>query len=404
MSDVKNTNNYTYDPENIAKALQRAMSQNAAPSVVKYLNNARKEKIASGGESTAMYEGDALTKAADEYENRFAKSDVSKLHEARRNSLTEGLKNAHQAAKNIYENGVKASDEDYSEARRLFIADAHKKNLDTEEGLARLGLGMGASNGATSGIGESARVKMLSDAAEGLRKLYADEAKTKNDLSGKLADDYYKAYEKYSEGIDKTYYDQSQDSLEADKAYTDNKISLLKVNDTRQQSDRDFEYEKQTNNEKSEFEKAYKAFEATGAVQGQEQADVLGLNVGDTTLEAEKIAFENAYHEKQLENDDEKEEFDNAYALFEAVGIVATQEMADILGIPIGTRYWKYVTDSVKANASSVNASANSSRAAATQQNANTNTYKSETDRMELKNKITNDLKKELQEKKDAKE
>ena len=460
MNQVKNTNNYTYDPENIAESLKKAMSQNADVSVVKYLNNARKEKIASGGAGTAMYKNDALTKAADEYEKRFEKPDVSKLYEARRANLAEGLKNAHSAAKKAYDASVAAAGDDYSEARRLYVADEYKKGLNVEAGLARVGLGRGNANAATSGVGESARVKMLADSGEGLRKLYKDEADTKQELSNQLSKQYNDAYEKYSDALDKTYADQVQDSLDTDKNYQSNRLENLKLNDTRQESDRDFEFEKSKTFSENEYNKAYKAFEATGVitseaqaeilgipkgsesldmakvkreiateerkleldekklvfdqalelfsetgeVTSEEQADVLGLKVGDTTLDAEKLAFDITYSQKKLDNEETATAFENAYSLFEAVGSVTTQAQADVLGIPVGTKYWKYVTDSVRANAAAQNASSNSVKAGAAAQNANTNTYKSETDRLELKAKAESDLRKSIQDKNKTKE
>lgn len=443
MKDVKNVNYYDYDKNDIAKSLQMAMSQNADPTVVKYLNDERKAKIAAGGEALGEYRDDSLTKAADDYVLSYNKTNVDKLHQARRDAQTEGLKQAHQAARSTYADAAASASADYANARRLYLADAAKKQIDTEGSLARLGLGRGINSKATSGFGESARAMLLSDAAEGLRELYTDEQKAKGALASDMQESMSAANEKYLENVDESYRDQASDTLSADKNHSDARLELLAINQKQKDSDRDFEYGKNQDTYNNAFDmfvktgrvetpeqaqilglevgattESFKRFEQevlndastremeerkqifneafsllgeTGRVETPEQAAVLGLPVGTTTLDAEKLAYEISYSERKFASEEEQRKFENMYKMFGGVGIVTTPEQAEVLGVKVGTTYWQYITDKIRANASATNAAANIQGVAVDRIEADNDTYKNKTDRMKVENDIASD-------------
>ena len=104
-------------------------------------------------------------------------------------------------------------------------------------------------------------------------------------------------------------------------------------------------------------------------VSTQEMADVLGLPIGTKTNE--RTEFEKQHElnwaefnqAQQWHDDDEAyrasvlaqrkpvyvtkstsstQNFNNTFNLFKAVGEVVTEDMANALGLPMGTQYWQY--------------------------------------------------------------
>ena len=47
--------------------------------------------------------------------------------------------------------------------------------------------------------------------------------------------------------------------------------------------------------------------------------------------------------ERKFENEQQQDQFERAYNLFKGIGNVQTEEMASVLGVPVGTTYWNYV-------------------------------------------------------------
>ena len=115
------------------------------------------------------------------------------------------------------------------------------------------------------------------------------------------------------------------------------------------------------------FDNALNAFKATGVINTQEMADALGLPMGTKTLSREDFENQSTYmwseYNRDLEWHEEEmrakeaaaakkaassggskgKDFDDYYNLFKAVGEVITKEMANALGLPMGTKYWQYV-------------------------------------------------------------
>ncbi len=374
---MKNYNNYSYDEENIAKKIIEVINESGDPNAVKYLNDERNRKIEEGGEATAGYKDDYISRAAESYIKSFEEPDTDKLFKARETVHADNLKKAYQNAGVSLSRGKEENAKAASNKRRLYLADANKKELDTEEALARLGLGKGVKNRASSGFGESARLSLLSDAAEKLNEIYDSERQE----NLKLEDDYLnkitEAEKAYSEGMDNVYKDKTDTEIKKDTDNKDLRLSLIKENNALN---------------KDKFNNAFEAFVKTGAVKNEAQAEILGVPVGTTSVEYEKLAFEIAKENTRAS----EEAFNEAFKMFEGSGVILTQAQAEILGAPVGTQYWPYITGIINANASARSSQASALNAESNYMNAQTNKtsvgidairaenerYKNETDRL----------------------
>lgn len=424
-------NRYDYDEKNIAASLKKALNDNADVGVVKYLNDAREQKIAHGGADTEMYKGDALSKAAEDYIDTFSKKGIEKVYEARRKAQTENLKQSQFEADKAYDIGSKQIEKSSAEAKRLYLAKNARDKINMEDSLARLGLSRGAERVGDSGYSESARAKLLSDAAEGLRKLYIDEGAAKSELAEKVYKDKQAARDAYAANIDKAYEQQVDDenayyNMRNNRLAESNRVSESERDfDFKQKTDardfehrketdaRDFEYKKETDTRDFEYTKekdlseakarelerkvdtAIKTFEATGEIVSEEQANILGLPVGTKTSDMVKLIKENEISKQKADAEVKTMDFENAYTMFEGTGVITSEKQAEILGAPVGTKFWKYITDYIRANASATSASAsylgaeasktnafaNVQQAATAMKNAATNEYKAQTDR-----------------------
>ena len=408
-------NNYDYDERDIAKSLKKAMSNNADIEVVKYLNDARERKIANGGAETAKYADDELSAAAKSYIDSFSKKSSEKIYEAQRKAQAQSLKNAFTEAKRSFESGKNQIETTAAEAKRLYLADSARKKLDLEDSMARLGLSKGEGKKASSGFSESARAMLLSGAAEGLERIYSDEENAKSKLAENIYGKAAEAAERYDKNINESYLNQaaSEVSLEnnymnarSDKIAESNRVyeNQRDFKAEQERSNRDFEYAKYKDErdfdykrENTKFENAMKAFETAGEITTQETADALKLPIGTKTADMIKAVRDYEIENRRIDVQNSNEEFERAYIMFADTGEVMTLRQAEILGVPVGTKYWKYVTDVIRANAAATsagasvmsaraantNAAANMQRVAIDQQNADTSKYNSITNRFD---------------------
>lgn len=337
MSSYKN---YSYDEDNIAKKIIEVINESGDPNQVKYLNDERNRKIEEGGEATAVYKDDYVSRAAESYVKSFEEPDTEKLFAARESVHADNLKRAYENAGVKLLHGKEENAKDASNKRRLYLAEANKKELDTEESLARLGLGKGIKRNASSGFGESARAYLLSDAAEKLTEIYDSERQENLKLEDEYIDKISDADNKYADNMDKLYKDKTETEITTDKDNKDLRLSLIKENNDINETD---------------FNNAMDLFIKTGTVETEEQAALLGLPVGTTSLEFEELAFEIAKENTRAS----EEEFNQAFKVFSGAGVILTEEQADILGAPVGTHYWQYITGIIGANASALNAESN---------------------------------------------
>ena len=398
MKNINNENYYAYDEKNIAKNLQKAMSDNADPTVVRYLNEARKKKIASGGEGMQMYKNDNLTQAADEYVQSFKKPDIEKLNEARINLQKNRLKQAYAKIQNMYDSGLDAVSEAGAEARRLAAAEEMKIRFDTEDMLAKAGLGRGAYSKASSGFSESARAKLVSDAAEKIIDTYKDEQAKKMALASEAVKAISEAEQNYTQNADKAYSQLESDSIELDNNDKNMRAKLMDMASQNRHNERDFDYTKQSDMYEREYQKerdekefarkqsqqeydnAMSAFEMTGVINTQRQAEILGLPIGTRSEYMEDLAYRKAKDEADAKDAKDQAEFDRAYSMFTSTGVVQSSKQANVLGVPVGTTYWEYVleksraeTAKISANASQTSANASVMSARASQTNAAAN-------------------------------
>lgn len=384
---ITNENYYNYDGGNVAKTLQKAMSNNADASVVKYLNDVRKKKIKDGGESMAMYEDDNLTRAADEYVQSFEKTNLEKLSEARREAQKNSLQRAYENIYNTYSDAEQSIEKSGAEARRMIAAQGEKERFETEDALAKAGLGRGAYQKSTSGFSESARVKLASDAAEKIMQTYKDEQEQKMLAASQASEAVSAAEKEYMQNTDKAYAELEEGVLARDDEFQNRRIKLMELAAQNRQDERDFDYEKETNeynraseekkaeNEMSqrEFDNAMSTFEMTGVITTQRQAQILGLPVGTKSEFMENLTYQKTKDAAELENEKAKTVFDQNYNMFKDVGVVTSEKQAQILGVDIGTKYWQYVEAMMRANAAQTSAGASYLSAKASQTNAAAN-------------------------------
>lgn len=392
LSDMaENINYYNYDRNNIAKTLQKAMSNNADVTVVKYLNDVRKRKIADGGEEMSRYANDNLTRAADEYVESFRNANIEKINEARREAQKMSLQRAYDNIVSNYEAAEKSIEKSGSEARRAISASAHKDNVDTVDMLANLGLGGGAYANNKSGAAESAKVKLASDAAEKIMDTYNEEQSKKANAAQAAQSAMAAAEKEYMQNTDEAYSQLESDVLSGNDSWQERRIKQMELSADNGRDERDFDYTKEKDayerayNERKDayeaaekrqqqaFDNAMSAFEMTGVVSTEEQAEILGLPVGTKSEFMENLAYQKTLDNAELETVKQQQEFERNYNMFKDVGAVVSQSQAKVLGVPVGTQYWQYVEGMMRANASVVSANASATSASAAQTNAQAN-------------------------------
>lgn len=395
---AKNENYYDYDSANIAKSLQKAMSNNADASVVKYLNDVRKKKIKDGGAEMAQYRDDNLTRAADEYVESFDKTNVEKVNEARREAQKNSLRRAYENIYKNYETAAESIEQSGSEARRNIAAKSQKDRFDTENMLATLGLGRGAYEKSSSGASESARVKLISDAAEKIMQTYKDEQAQTANAAQTAANAAAKVEEEYMKNNNDAYSQLESDMIERDDNFQKNRLDMMQLASDNRHDERDFDYktetdrrdfeytkqkdeyekesklrEEQENKAQREFDNAMSTFEMTGVITTSEQSRILGLPIGTKSEFMENLTYQKTVNSAQIANEAQQSEFDRNYTMFRDVGSVITSEQARVLGVPVGTKYWQYVESMIRANAAATSANASVMSAQASQTNAAAN-------------------------------
>lgn len=399
-------NYYEYDKNDIAKSIKKAMNESADPAAVQYLLDERNKKINAGGAQYGQYQDDALTKSANEYIKKYSASgDVDSIYEAQRELAVNNLIEAGKRNTDAYNSGIAANRNAYAEARNGMYSAYRRSALSNEENLAALGLGRGASKSASSGFGETSRMAQNTAYQNNLYNSYKNQADDIGALTRDYMENQAKAQQNYNDIVGglaekqvEYKYQEQKDRIAENHYITENK-----------------------------YERALEKLKLTGVVTDEQQAETLGLEVGTTTAEYEDMVFANNMDLRKFDSEEEQRAFDNslairkfeseneqnlferAYELFKSTGKIINENMASVLGIPVGTEYWEYVIAAKNANTNylnytvkSRNASASASRASASasaaatnarikylnyevdKQNADTNRYKAETDRMKL--------------------
>lgn len=416
---------YEYDPNDIAQSIQNAIDERADPAMVSYLMAQRNKKI-SENPQLANYANDAVAQAANSYIEKYAPvntEELDMLYEARRDLAAENLAMAAQQNTNAYWSGVSSTQSAYADARRGLYSAYQRSNLGNEEVLASQGLGRGISNNASSGFGETSRMMQTTAYQNNVYDSYRNQSAAVGALAGQYLENQNSAYQSYNDTLSQISSDYTRDTLSqrnADREYN------YKVDQSRLEEQR-YSAEAQQKAAAEEYERALSRFKLTGVVTDEAQAQTLGLSVGATTADYEDMlfsqnmdvmkfdsaeeqrAYENSLAERKFENEQQQDQFERAYNLFKGIGNVQTEEMASVLGVPVGTTYWNYViaqknadTSYLKYTVSAKNAATSAARAAnsaansannanlkylqyqVSKQNADTSAYKAETERMKL--------------------
>ena len=416
---------YNYDPNDIAKSIQRAMEDRADPDAVAYLLEERNKKITTSPQYTG-YENDMVTQAAENYIQKYSpatQDDLDTLYEARRDLAADNLLASAIQNANTFAGGVNATQTSHANARGGMYSAYQRSALGNEEMLASQGLGRGSANRASSGFGESSRAMQSAAYQNNVYGSYQDQNAAIQALASQYMDSQNAARMAYNDALAQISSDQTRDTISQRNA--DREFGF-KVDQSRLE-EQHYNAEAQQKQQAAEYERALNKLKLTGVVTDEQQAAVLGLEVGMTTADYEDMlftqemnrmkfdsaeeqrAFENSLAERKFENQQQQDQFERAYNLFKAIGSVQTNEMASVLGVPIGTTYWDYViaqrkadvdylnytvknknanTSAAKAAASRANAANNASikqeKNAIDKQNADTRRYEAETKRMEL--------------------
>ncbi len=392
-------NYYEYDPSDIAKSIKKAINEKADPAAVEYLLNERNKKI-NTDIGAAQYKGDAVTKSAEAYINKYTgvSNDAQRMYDAKRDIAAKELIELSKQSEQIYNAGVGKVRQTYADNRNDLYSAYRRSSLSNEEGLAAMGLGRGVSNAASSGFGETSRMAQLGAYQNSLYNSYKDEAAAVGALAADFAQSNYDARKTYNSKL-------AQIADESVSRLDDNRDYLYKMERDR--------VEDNTAITTDTYERALEKLNTIGKVTDEEQARILGLSVGDTTADYESMvfenelemlrfesdeeqrAFENSLAEKEFANEQEQKLFERAYNLFAGIGRVASEQMAQVLGIPVGTQYWEYVVASKNASSNATSAAASYKNAVTNaelgylnyeidKQNADTNFYEEETNRKKL--------------------
>ncbi len=416
---------YDYDPNDIALSIQKAIEERAEPEAVSYLLEQRNKKIRENPQ-LAGYTNDAVTRQAEDYIARYTPArteELDMLYEARRDMAAENLALAAKQNTAAYQSGAADVQSAYADTRQDLYSAYQRNALGNEEILASQGLGRGSANAASSGFGETSRMMQTAAYQNNLYNSYQDENAALGTLAGQYMENQNNAYQTYTDTLNELSADYAQNLLEqrnADREYA------YKIDQGRLEEQR-YNREAQQQETAARYERALEQLKLTGVVENEEQANILGLSVGDTTAdyeamlfsqnmeqmkfdsEEEQRAFENSLAERKFASEQEQGQFERAYNLFKAIGNVQTEEMASVLGVPVGTTYWDYViaqrnadidyldytvkaknaaTSAARASASAANTANNANlkylQYQVSKQNAETNAYKAETERMKL--------------------
>ena len=385
---------YSYKQENIADTLIRAMEQGASYDEVDYLLKQRNRKIENGGEAMAQYKNDDLTKDAQAYlERKITKPrlDLDAFRAAREETAAENLRLADKRSLHDYQSGINAIDRDAQKKRETLYADYRRDTLVGDEALAANGLGK-AHGKPSSGYGETAKTAMYLGYQNALGQIDEKADEQKADLYADYQDRRDADRQTYAAARDAIAKETAQQSIDQ---FNDDREFLLdesKHNVENNHWNQEFDYaqkedaakrahdkemfalESAENREEAvreaqakRFDNALNAFKATGVINTQEMADALGLPMGTKTLSREDFENQSTYmwseYNRDLEWHEEEmrakeaaaakkaassggskgKDFDDYYNLFKAVGEVITKEMANALGLPMGTKYWQYV-------------------------------------------------------------
>ena len=342
-------NYYNYDKNDIAKSIKQAMDNYAKPEVVAFLLGERNKKI-DENEGLEQHKNDEITRSANAYINSYYgennKKDIDALYQERRDIAAKNLEAASQKSLDAYKAGISSNNNLFADVRRGIYSAYRRGSLGNEEVLAAGGLGRGISNKVSSGFGESSRMAQNTTYQNNIADSYAAQNKSANEIANQ-----------YAQGV-----------IDAQKEYN-KEISQI-AGERIQQA-----------NDEREYKRAV-------------DADM--LKRASFESDEEQRAFENSITMRKLESDEQKELFEQAYKLFAGAGVVTNQYIADILGIPVGTKYWQYVIGQQNASTAYLNYTVNSRNAstAATKAqndyeidkiNADTKAFEAETDRIELR-------------------
>lgn len=408
---------YEYDPSDIAKSIQRAIDERADPDAVSYLLSKRINKI-NDDPQLAGYKDDAVEAEARRYIEKYSPvsgQDLDMLYEARRDLAAKNLAMAAQRNKDAFASAMSGAQSSYADARKGMYSAYQRSNLENEEVLAAQGLGRGAANGASSGFGETSRMMQTTAYQNNIANSYLSQNTTTGTLANQYMENQASAYKEYNEALEQS----SRDILEQKKADREYNYKL----DQGRIDEHRYYLDAAKKAETEEYDRALNRFKLTGYITDAEQAETLGLSLGATTADYEDMrftqnlnlmkfdsseeqrAFENSLAEQKFISSQQKDDFERAYDLFKGIGSVKTQQMADILGIPVGTAYWNYVvskqnadTSYLKYTVSAQNAATSAARAAVSasnsdlkykqyevsKQNAETSAYRARTDRLKL--------------------
>lgn len=322
-------NYYEYDSNDIAKSIKKAISENADPTAVKYLLNERNKKI-DADTALSGYKNDNVAKSAEEYVKKYTgcDSDVKRLYEIKRETAADELALLGRQNAETYKTQAGNIRAAYADKRKNVYSAYRRGGLANEEALAAMGLGRGASNTVSSGFGETSRTVWQSAEQNALLDLYKGEAADVSALASQYAQNSYDAQKQYNSAMSKLAEEEAS-SLEAERDY------LYKLERDRADDNR-------------------KLLEA----QAEEKAQNDEMEIKKLKLAAdnEQRAFENSLAQRKLEGENEKALFERAYEIFKSAGVVLNDEMAQILKIPVGTKYWEYVIDEKNASANMLRA------------------------------------------------
>ncbi len=340
-------NYYNYDKENIALSLTKAMSEYASPEVVQYLLDERNNKIASDA-SYLKYKDDSLSKAASEYIKKYSGrlgEDIEALYKAKSDIAASNLEKAAMQNLNTYQSGMEANNAIFDNARRDIYSAYRRNAFGNEEILAAKGLGRGISNDASSGFGESSR--MAQNIA--YQNNVYDSYKSQGEAAGAIAQEYAKNNNAALDEYNKKISDIASERIAQANA------------------DREIRYK----------------LDESRVSEAQNRTE-LEIKYQEMISDREQRVFENSLAERKFESEEQKQLFTQAYELFKASGKVINEQMAAILGIPVGTMYWQYVVGLKNANTSAANANVNYLNYEVDKQNADTKKFEAETERAEL--------------------
>lgn len=340
-------NYYNYDKDNIALSLTKAMSEYASPEVVQYLLDERNKKIGSNADYF-KYKDDSLTKSAEEYIKRYGGSlgeDIEELYKAQSDIAASNLEKAAIQNREAYYSGIDANNAIFDNARRDMYSAYRRNALNNEEILAAKGLGRGISNNASSGFGESSRMAQNLTYQNNLYDSYKAQSAAAGQIAHQYAENNKAAQDEYNEKM----FDISSNRIEQENSDRELRLKLDegRVSEAQNRTELEIKYQK-------------------------------------TLSDIEQRAFENSLAQRELANDEQKQLFEQAYELFKAAGKVINEQMAAVLGIPVGTMYWQYVVDLKNANTSAANANVKYLNYEIDKQNADTKRFEAETDRAEL--------------------